>query len=189
MITEALRNTFMNPPIAKKIPQKRESTYYQTIDHYAWLEDRTKSNKEVIAYLESENAYTEEIMSPTKSLQEELYQEMKARIQEDDQEVPYFLNGYWYYRRTETGKQYPVYCRKQKSLEATEEEVLDINALAQDKKFISLGDYEVSNDGQWLAFTTDVLGFRQYRLHIKNLKTGEVLENIAEKGRFGCMGW
>jgi oligopeptidase B len=169
----------MQPPIAQKIPTERKSTYYQVVDDYAWLEDRTKSEPEVLDYLKAENIYTEVVMTPTKELQEELYQEMRARIKEDDQEVPYRLGSYWYYRRTETDKQYPVYCRRKDKDDAPEEVLLDMNALAEGKKFISLGDYEVSDDGNWLAFTTDTLGFRQYDLHIKNLATGEVAEGIA----------
>ena len=171
----------MQPPIAKKIPTERKSTYYQTVDDYAWLEDRTKSKSEVLDYLKAENAYMESVMAPTKELQEELYQEMRARIKEDDQEVPYRLGSYWYYRRTETDKQYPVYCRRKDKDDAPEEVLLDMNALAEGKKFISLGDYEVSDDGNWLAFTTDTLGFRQYDLRIKNLVTGETQDRIATR--------
>ncbi|MCW1888289.1 MAG: S9 family peptidase [Candidatus Moranbacteria bacterium] len=171
----------MQPPIAKKIPTERKSTYYQAIDDYAWMEDKERSDPTVLDYLKAENAYTEEIMSSTKNLQEELYQEMCARIKEDDQEVPYRLRDYWYYRRTEADKQYSVYCRKKDEEGSLEEVLLDMNKLAEGKKFISLGDYEVSDDGNWLAFTTDTLGFRQYDLHVQNLVTGEVEESIAHR--------
>src|SRR5438552_7955979 len=112
-------------------------------------------------------------MKPTEALQQKLYDEMLSRIQQTDTNVPYRERGWFYYSRTEEGKQYPIFCRK-KSLQAPEEVTLDVNALAQGKKFMSVGDMAVSPDGSLLAYTTDETGFRQYDLHVKDLRTGQL---------------
>ncbi len=148
-------------------------------DPYFWM--REKSNPEVTAYLEAENAYTDAVLAPTKELQEALYQEMKGRIQETDLSVPYKYGDYFYYSRTEEGKQYPTACRKRGSLDAPEEITLDLNALAEGHSYLGLGAYEVSDDGNLLAFSTEVTGFRQYTLQVKDLRTGELLPDKVEK--------
>ena len=147
-----------SPPIAKKIPKIDMLHGDIRQDDYFWL--REKDNPEVTAYLREENAYTAEMMQPTESLQEALYQEMLGRIKEDDSSVPYRRGGHFYYSRTEKGKQYQIYCRKAGSLEALEEITLDLNALAAGHPFFSLGTYAVSDDGHRLAYSTDVTGFR-----------------------------
>ena len=111
-------------------------------------------------------------MQPTVPFQDALYQEMLGRIKETDLSVPYRRDGFYYYTRTEEGKQYPIRCRKPGSLEAPEQVVLDLNELGQEHKFVALGDYEVSDDGNWLAYSLDTTGFRQYTLHVKDLRTG-----------------
>ncbi len=162
------------PPAAKKVP--RESILHgdTRVDDYFWL--REKEDPEVIAYLEAENAYTEAAMAPTKALQESLYEEILGRIKETDLSVPYRKRGHYYYSRTEEGKQYAIHCRKTGSLDAPEEVTLDLNALAEGKAFLGLGDYEVSDDGNLLAFSTDTTGFRVYTLHVKDLRTGALAE-------------
>jgi oligopeptidase B len=173
------------PPDAKKIP-KNDTLHGDTRrDDYFWL--REKDNADVTAYLKAENAYTDEVMAGTKAFQETLYQEMLARIKEDDSTVPYRRGAHFYYSRTEKGKQYPIYCRKAGSLDAPEEVTLDLNALAQGHPFFSLGAYSVSDDGNLLGYTTDVTGFREYTLQVKDLRTGRLLPRTIE--RVASVAW
>ena len=173
-----MTNSILTPPIAKTDP-KADTLHGETrTDPYFWM--REKSSPEVIAYLDAENAYTDAVLSPTAQLQEALYAEMKGRIQETDLSVPYKYGDYFYYSRTEEGKQYPLRCRKRGSLDAPEEITLDLNALAEGHSYLGLGAYEVSDDGKLLAFSTDVTGFRQYTLQVKNLHTGELLPDKVE---------
>ena len=174
-----------SPPIAKKIPKVTEINGQKMLDNYYWLRD--KQNPDVRAYLEAENAYTDAVMKPTEPLQKKLYDEMLGRIKETDVEVPYKEGDYFYYVRTEAGKQYGIRCRKKGGMDATEEVVLDINELAQGQKFMSLGGFAVSDDGNLLAYTTDNTGFRQYTLAVKDLRTGKVLIDHAE--RVGSVAW
>ncbi len=167
------------PPVAKKIPKTTTIHGDTLVDDYFWL--REKSNPEVINYLKAENEYTEAIMKPTAALQETLYNEMLARIKETDLSVPYPKDGYLYYTRTEQGKQYPIYCRKKGTLRGKEETLLDLNAMAEGKPFLSLGAFQVSNDSHLLAYSTDDTGFRQYKLHVKDLRTGQITSNLAER--------
>ena len=167
------------PPVAKKVAKVDELHGDRRVDDYFWL--REKTNPEVTAYLEAENDYTNTVMKPTEAFQEKLYQEMLGRIRQTDLSVPYRLGGYFYYTRTEEGKQYPIYCRKKGSLDAAEQVILDVNALAQGEKFMSVGQFRVSDDGKLLAFSTDNTGFRQYTLRVKNLETGELLPDRIEK--------
>lgn len=167
------------PPVAKKIPKTTTIHGDTLVDDYFWL--REKSNPDVINYLKAENAYTEAVMKPTAALQETLYTEMLARIKETDLSVPYPKDGYLYYTRTEQGKQYPIYCRKKGTLRAKEETLLDLNAMAAGKAFLSLGAFQVSNDGNLLAYSMDESGFRQYKLHVKDLRTGQLLPDTAER--------
>src|SRR6266851_2179054 len=155
------------------------------VDNYFWLRD--KKNPEVKAYLEAENAYTDAMMKPTEGLQKKLYDEMLSRIKETDIEVPYKDGDYFYYSRTEAGKQYQIHCRKKGSMDAPEEVLLDVNELAKGQKFMSLGAHDVSDDGNLLAFTTDNTGFRQYTLAVKDLRTGKMLPDHAE--RVGSVVW
>jgi oligopeptidase B len=173
------------PPVAAKQPHTTNIHGYTLKDDYFWL--REKSNPEVIKYLEGENAYTEEVMKPTKGLQEALYTEMLGRIKQTDLSVPSRIGEYFYYSRTEEGKQYPYMCRRKGSMEGTEELLLDLNALAEGHKFLGLGAYVASDDGNWLAYSTDTTGYRQYSLHVKDLRKGQVLaENIE---RVGSVVW
>ncbi len=167
------------PPLAKKLPKVDTLHGERREDDYYWL--REKANPEVIAYLEAENAYTAAVMKPTEPFQESLYKEILARIKQTDLSVPVRDHGYYYYSRTEEGKQYPIHCRKKGSLDAPEQVVLDLNELAKGQKFMALGAFAVSDDGNLLAFSTDNTGFRQYALHVKDLRSGEVLPDHAEK--------
>ena len=122
--------------MAKKVPKTTEINGRKLVDNYFWLRD--KQNPEVAAYLQAENAYTDAVMKPTEGLQKKLYDEMLSRIKETDVEVPYKEGNYFYYTRTEAGKQYSIYCRKKGSLEAPEEVLLDVNELAKGQKFMSV---------------------------------------------------
>lgn len=173
------------PPTAKRIVKVDEINGDRREDAYFWL--REKENPAVADYLNAENSYADSVMKPTEEFQTTLYKEMLGRIKETDLSVPYRNGEYFYYSRTEQGKQYPIYCRKKGSLEGTEQVTLDLNELGKDLKFISLGDYTVSDDGNLLAYSLDTTGFRQYTLYIKDLRTGEVLPDRAEKT--GSLTW
>jgi len=185
ILAAADRSTLPAPPIAKKIPKVTEIHGRKLVDNYFWMRD--KQNPEVKAYLEAENAYTDAVMKPTLPLQEKLYNEMLSRIKEDDAEVPYKDGGYFYYTRTEAGKQYGIRCRKKGGLSAPEEIVLNVNELAKGHAFMSVAAYNVSDDGNLLAYTTDDTGFRQYTLAVKDLRTGKQLADHAE--RVGAVVW
>ena len=173
------------PPVAPKAPKVDVLHGDRRVDDYFWLRDKT--NPAVAAYLEAENAYTDAVMKPTETLQEAVYKEMLDRIKETDDSVPYRKGGYWYYSRTEQGKQYPIHCRRKGSREAPEEITLDLNQLAEGQKFMALGAYAVSDDGSLLAYSTDNTGFRQYTLQVKDLRTGDVGPLRAE--RTGSVAW
>jgi oligopeptidase B len=169
----------VKPPVAKKVPKTTEINGATLVDNYFWL--REKSNPEVKAYLEAENAYTDAVMKPTEPLQKRLYAEMLSRIKETDVEVPYREGDYFYYSRTEAGQQYAIFCRKKGSLDAPEEVMLDVNEMAKGQKFMSLGRFVVSDDGNLLAYITDNTGFRQYTLAMKDLRSGQVLADHIER--------
>jgi oligopeptidase B len=158
------------PPVAQKQPHVTHLHGYTRSDDYFWL--RKKSDPNVTAYLQAENAYTSAVMKPTEALQKALYDEMLSHIKQTDLQVPYRYGDYFYYSRTEEGKQYPIYARKRGSLDAPEEIALDLNALAQGHPFLGLGSYQVSDDGKLLAYSLDTTGYRQYTLHVKDLATG-----------------
>ena len=183
--TYAEQSVVAQPPTAAKRPHTTEIHGYTLKDDYFWL--REKSNPDVIKYLESENAYTEEVMKPTKALQETLYTEMLGRIKQTDLSVPSRIGEYFYYSRTEEGKQYPYRCRRKGSMEGAEEILLDLNALAAGHKYLGLGAFAVSDDGNWLAYSTDTTGYRQYSLHVKDLRKGEILSENIE--RVGSVVW
>jgi oligopeptidase B len=162
------------PPVAHQIAHVTRLHGEQLVDDYYWL--REKDHPNVLAYLRAEDAYTDWFMKPTKPLQENIYNEMLARVQEPDDTVPYRDGDWLYYRRTEPGKQYPTYLRKRASTNATEEILLDLNAMAEGKAFLDVGVTEVTDDGNLLAYSTDETGFRDYTLYVKDLRTGAVLD-------------
>ncbi|HXG58364.1 MAG TPA: S9 family peptidase [Thermoanaerobaculia bacterium] len=168
----------LKAPVAKRVPKKTTMHGETLVDDYAWIRDR--KNPETIAYLEAENAYADAVMKPTAAWQKELYEELLSHIKETDVNVPFREGDWFYYSRTEKGKQYPIYARK-KSLESGEIVILDVNELAKGKKFMSVAAREVSDDGNLLAYSTDDTGYRQYTLQVKDLRTGELLADRAEK--------
>ena len=172
-------------PIARREPTETRLHGAVLTDDYAWLRD--KESPEVTAYLEAENTYAEAAMAPLKNLREDLYQEMLSHVKQTDVSVPFRDGLWWYYTRTEEGRQYAIHCRKKGSLDSPEEIILDGNQLAQGHPFFSIGGNSITDDGRWLAYTTDTTGFRQYTLHIKDLVTGETLPGEVE--RVGSVVW
>ena len=163
----------VHPPIAKIIPFEIEKHGNVRIDNYYWLNDR--ENPEVIDYLNKENEYYQKSTAHTQPFQKELFEEMKARIKEDDESVPYFYNGYFYITRFEKGKDYPIYSRKKGSLEAVEEILFDCNEMAKEYSYFNLNGISISEDNRWVSFGIDTVSRRQYTIHIKNLETNEIL--------------
>ena len=172
------------PPVAKRIPRTTEVHGDHRTDDYAWLRD--KSNPEVKAYLEAENAYTTTVLAPLETLRERLYAEMLDRLKQTDESVPWRKGGWRYYSRTVEGRQYSIHCRRRDHPDAPEEVTLDLNELGRGEPFMALGAYEVSDDGRRLAYSTDTTGFREYTLFVKDLGTGEV-GMVAE--RTGTAAW
>ena len=168
----------IKPPQAKIIPTTFEKFDDIRIDNYFWLNDR--ENPEVIDYLNKENEYYQEMTAHTNNFQKELFEEMKSRIKEDDQSVPYLYNGYYYITRFETGSDYPIYSRKKGSLSANEEIMFNCNELAKGHKYFKLGGLSVSSDNQYIAFSVDTVGRRIYTVQIKNLVTGELFNDKIE---------
>ena len=167
------------PPMAEKKAKTTNIHGETLVDDYFWL--REKTNPAVLTHLKAEDAYTDSVMKPTAPLQEKLYNEMLSHIKQTDQTVPYRWGDYFYYTRTEEGKQYPTVCRKRGSTEAPEEVIIDVNELAKGQKFMSIGFIAPSDDGNLLAYSTDNTGYRQYTLQIKDLRTGQILPERVER--------
>jgi oligopeptidase B len=167
------------PPVARRRPKTLVRFGDRRVDPYYWL--RKRDDPEVIEYLQAENRYTQAVMKPLEGFRARLYEEMLARIQETDQSVPYRHHGYWYYQREVQGLQYPIYCRRKGSMEAPEEVLVDENELARGRKYTALGSLEVSPDGRMLAYTVDFTGFRQYALFVKDLETGALTKDTAQR--------
>lgn len=165
-------------PVAKIIPKILEKHGVKRTDNYFWLNDR--ENPEVIDYLNQENSYYNARTADTKGFQKELYEEMKSRIKEDDESVPYLYNGYYYITRFELGKGYPIYSRKKGSLDAKEEILFNCNELALGQSYFNLGGLSVSPDNKYASFGIDTMGRRIYTIQIKNLETGEILADKIE---------
>ena len=175
----------VEPPVAPRRPKELEKHGHVRIDDYYWLNER--ENPEVIAYLEAENDYYKKMTAHTEKFQEELFQEMKSRIKEDDASVPYELNGYFYLTRYETGKEYPIYARKKESLEAKEDILFNCNELAEGHDFYNLRGISVSPNNKLAAFAVDTVSRRQYTIQIKNLETGEVYPEKIENTTGGSV--
>jgi len=172
------------PPFAPKKPKDVSVHGDPRSDDFFWLRDKT--NPAVLTHLRAENAYTEAVMAPTQPLRDRLYAEMVARIKETDTNPPARKGSWWYYSRTEKGKQYPIYCRR-RAIDAAEEIILDVNALAQGEKFMSVGRRVVSDDGNFYAYSVDTTGYRQYQLRVKDLRTGRDIAQQA--GQASSFEW
>lgn len=170
-------------PVADKKKHWRDIHGDKVLDNYYWMYDffgKGPDSINVVNYLTAENTYLDEVMSSTKTFQENLFTEMKARIKEKDESVPVFKNGYFYYARTEDGQQYYKYCRKKGSLDAPEEVLLDVDQLAEGHSYYSATGFSISEDNKLLAYGVDLVSRRQYAIYVKNLETGELLKDVIE---------
>lgn len=184
-----MANNYPNPPTAEKIDCVLTMHGNTRIDPYFWmrLTDEQKNTqtpdeqtKKVLDYLNAENQYADTVMSDTKDLQEKLFNEITSRIKKDDESVPYFKDGYWYYSKYEKGKEYPIHCRKEKSLEAEEQILLDVNKFAEGQAYYSVGGLSVSPNNKILAFGEDNVSRRIYTIRFLNLETGKLLPDKIE---------
>ncbi|MCL1634885.1 S9 family peptidase [Luteimonas sp. SX5] len=174
MTTNAAAADLPSPPDAAKKPYEVKAPFGATrSDEYYWLRDDKRENKEMLAYLNAENAYADAYMAPLKPVQDKLYDEIVARIKQDDSSVPFRERGYWYYTRFETGKDYPIHARRKGTMDAPEEILLDVNAMAAGKDYFNVAEYEISPDNKIMAWTDDDVGRRQNKIHFRNLETGE----------------
>ena len=169
---QAQTNTMSKPPVATLKPKQLVSPYGTRTDNYYWLNER--ENPEVIKYLDAENSYFDQQMAPVKGLEEKLFQEMKGRIKEQDESVPYRDNGYYYGSRFGAGAEYPVYIRRKGDLKAAEEVLLDANQMGKGRSYFAVGGMSVSDNNAVLAFSTDTVSRRLYTLRFKDLKTGKL---------------
>lgn len=176
-------------PVAAKADTILKEHGQTRVDPYFWMrlsdeQKRAESpdahTQEVLDYLNDENSYTSQVLSHTEDLQTKLYDEIVGRIKQTDESVPYMSNGYWYYTRYEEGGEYPIYCRKNGSLEAEEEVLLNVNEMAEGYGYYSAGGLRVSPDNKIMAFSEDTLSRRIYTIRFKNLETGEFLEDQIE---------
>lgn len=193
LLTSSVMNSetevLSTPPIAAQEPKELKAHGGQRVDPYYWmrLSDKQKVAEEpdeqtgkVLDYLKAENAYLKKSMQHTEAFQKQLVEEMIGRVKQDEESVPFFENGYWYYTRFAEGKEYPIRCRKKDSLESEEEVLLDGNLRAEGQEYYNAGGIAVSPDNQWMAFAEDLIGRRIYSIRFKNLRTGTVLtEEIA----------
>ncbi|MEE4302838.1 MAG: S9 family peptidase, partial [Wenzhouxiangella sp.] len=170
---EAIDERLPEPPMAERRDHVVSAPAGNRSDPWFWLRDDDREDPDMLAYLEAENDYTEAMVADLSTLREKLFGEMRSRIVEDDSSVPYLDRGYWYYTRFEAGREYPIHARRRGSMDAEEEILLDVNRLAEGHDFYSVGDRDVSMSGRYLAWLEDTVGRRQYRLHIKDLVTGE----------------
>ncbi|MDM1071535.1 S9 family peptidase [Empedobacter brevis] len=175
----------MQAPIAKKIEHKLEKHGDIRIDNYYWLNDR--ENQEVIDYLKEENNYTKSILKPTEDLQAKLFEEMKARIKEDDSSVPYKLNGYWYLTEFQKGKEYPIHKRRKETLENNDEILFDVNMMAEGHSYYQLGGISMAPNNQLVSFGVDNVSRRIYTIQIKDLVNGEILADKIENTTGGSV--
>ena len=176
----------VTPPVAEK--QSHEMTLHgdRRVDPYFWL--REQENPKVLDYLRAENRYTESWMADTSTLQAQLYREMVGYLKETDQSVPRKKGDYYYYARTEKGKNYRMYCRRKGSMQGAEEVILDLNAEAVGKDYLALGNYQLSPDQRYLAYSLDTSGAESYTVFIKDLHTGQLLRDRLE-GAYYSLEW
>lgn len=180
--TTTLAQNDMKPPVAKKDPKVLKIHGYEITDNYGWMRDRNdKKDPAIIDYLTAENKYVDSFMAKHQPLVDTLYKEMIGRIKQTDLSLPTKIGAYWYFNKTEEGKQYPTYMRSRTRDGANPETLLDQNEMAKGYKFYSIGAFEVSDDGNMLAFSTDTTGYRQYTLQFKDLRTGNILADKIER--------
>jgi len=175
----------IDAPVAKKIAKELTVHGDTRIDNYFWLNQR--KDQEVIDYLKAENAYTEKVMEPLKGFRESLFEEMKGRVKETDMSVPYKKDGWFYYLRQEEGKEYPIYCRKEGSLEAIEDVIMDVNVMAEGHEYYNANGLSLSPDKKTLAYGEDIVSRRIYTIKFKNMETGETLPYTIENTTGGSV--
>ncbi|HET7809431.1 MAG TPA: hypothetical protein VFL16_02545, partial [Steroidobacteraceae bacterium] len=163
------------PPVAAKKPFRVTSPNGSREDEYYWLRDDMREDPQMLAYVQAENAYADQMLAHLKPLETRLYQEIVGRLQQDDSTVPYLMNGFWYYRRFETGKEYPIYARRKGTRDAPEEILLDVNDMARGHDFFEVGEIAISPDGTKMAWAEDTIGRRQYVVRVKDLATHQQL--------------
>ena len=177
--TPTLAQDLPEPPDVEKRPHVVKAPHgAERQDEYYWLRDDDRKDPAMLAYLNAENAYADAYMARLKPLEDRLYEEIVGRIKQDDSSVPYRERGWWYYSRFETGQDYPVYARRQGSMDAAEQVLLDVNTMAAGKDYFNVGDWEVSQDNRLLAWAEDDVGRRQYVIRVKDIETGEVLDDV-----------
>jgi len=173
------QSTGPRPPVAARRPYQVKSPSGDRDDPYYWLRDDTRKNPEVLGYLNAENAYGKAALDPGGVVEDKLFAEMRSHIQDDDTSAPVYDHGYWYYTRFATGQEQPVRVRRKGSMDAPEQVVLDGNELAHGHEFFALGKLSISRDGQLVAWTDDTVGRRKYVLHVKDLRTGQMLADTV----------
>lgn len=176
----ALETPKTPPPVAEKNPKTFTLHGDTRIDEFYWLNER--ENPKVREFLEAENRYADSALSPVAGLKKRLFEEMKARIQEDDSSVPYFKNGFWYYSRFEKGKEYPIFCRKHGDMTAAEQVMLDANQIAEGHEYSLTTGLNVSPDNRLLFFCVDYTGRNLFKFFIKDLSTGHLLTDTGDSG-------
>ncbi len=169
----------MTVPSAKKVPVTYSQHGIERIDNYAWLRDDERTDPEMLAYLKAENEYKESMLADVKDFREELFQEIKSKIKEDDSSVPFFYNQYWYYNRFEIGKEYALHCRKKGSLDAEEEIILDENSEAKNSDYYTVGGISVSPDNRFMAYSVDLLGRTLHDIRVRSLENGELIDELS----------
>src|SRR4051812_27842521 len=162
------------PPVAAGKPYQVVSPNGSREDEYYWLRDDQRANPEMLAYVKAENDYADRMLAHIKPLESKVYQEIIGRLQQDDSTVPYLMNGYWYYRRYETGKEYPIYARRKGAKDAPEEILLDGNEMAKGHDFFEIGDIAISPDNKLMAWAEDTVGRRQYVIRVMEIAPHKV---------------
>ena len=175
-------------PIAERIPHAMSIHGHTRNDPYFWLRDDERKDPKILDYLNAENAYTKTMMEGTATLQETLYNELVGRLKKDDSSVPVRRRSYWYYSRFESGKEYPIYCRRKGTMDAPEEIILDVNDLAKGHAYYAVGGLSISEDEQRLAFAEDTVSRRLYTIRVKDLKTGQIYADSVP-GTSGSIAW
>ena len=190
-------NNSVTPPIAEKQPYEMIKHNDVRVDDYYWMrltddqkkaENYDEKTQKVVDYIDNENIYTQESLKHTNKFQDKLFDEIVGRIKKDDESVPYFSNGYFYYTKYEPGKEYAINCRKKGTLDSDEEIILDQNILADGKDYFAVGGWSVSPNNEWLAYSTDYVSRRIYTVHFKNLRTGETIQNAISNSS-GSVAW
>ena len=174
-LTPTVPPALPQPPVAAKKPYAVVSPHGTREDEYYWLRDDKRENAEMLAYVKAENAYADAVLEHIKPLEEKVYQEIIGRLQQDDSSVPYFMNAYWYYKRFETGKEYPIFARRKNTQAAPEEILLNVNELARNQDFFEVGEIAISPNSQLMAWAEDTVGRRKYVIKVMDLTTHRVL--------------